>query len=106
MGQWPVVRQDTVRIVRYEDFMKDEPYNPQDYNFLNMDVQGMELAALKGMGDQLDYFDVLVIECSDAPVYQGEAPASEIIEWLNARGFDQMTPTKLHNDILFVRRNK
>jgi FkbM family methyltransferase len=106
MGQWPVVGREIIEVVKYADFMKGEPYNPEDYNFLNMDIQGMELEALKGMGKQLDYFDALVIECSEQPVYVGEASAHEVEDYLTSQGFVRCSPVKLHNDILFLRKDK
>lgn len=107
MGQWPVVGKEIIEVVEYGKWMKKEqPYNPEDYNFLNMDIQGMELIALRGMGKQLDYFDALVIECSEEPVYVGEEPATEVVDWLKGKGFIQASPLKLHGDILFLREDK
>lgn len=107
MGQWPIVGEEMIQVMRYEQFMADfEPYDPADYNFLNMDVQGMELDALKGMGKQLDNFDALVVECSETPVFIGEHSAAEVSAWLNEQGFEQVTAIGLHSDILFLRKDK
>jgi len=76
----------------------------EDYNCLVVDVQGMELQVLKGFGPHLDGMDCLNIECSEVPIYEGEAPASEVVAWLAERGFEAITPIQAHNDILFVRR--
>ncbi len=77
---------------------------PENYNCLVVDVQGMELQVLKGFGRHLEKMDCLNIECSEVPIYAGEAPASEVVAWLGERGFDAITPIEPHNDILFVRR--
>ena len=77
---------------------------PGNYNCLVIDVQGMELQVLKGFGSYLNGMDCLNIECSEVPIYAGEAPASEVVAWLGERGFDAITPIEPHNDILFVRR--
>lgn len=120
MGQWPIVGQEAVVMRRYEDFVINGEgvtnlisggidycnYDPKNYNFLNMDIQGMELEALKGMGDQLNYFDALVIECSETPVYVGEASAEAVTGFLRGRGFERVTPIKLHNDVLFLRKDQ
>jgi FkbM family methyltransferase len=103
MGQWPIVGTEEITIIRYADW---EGINDADYNFLNMDIQGMELAALKGMGRQLENFDALVIECSESPVFKGEASGQEVSDWLDARGFERVTPIKPHNDVLFLRKDK
>lgn len=76
----------------------------KDYNCLVVDVQGMELQVLKGFGSHLDGMDCLNIECSEVPLFDGEAPASEVVDWLGKIGFDAITPIEPHNDILFVRR--
>lgn len=107
MGQWPIVGKEQIQIVRYEQFMADfKPYDPADYNFLNMDVQGMEYDALVGMGDQLNYFDALVVECSEKPVFVGEHSAEEVSDWLAGQGFERVTRIMLHGDILFLRKDK
>lgn len=84
----------------------DKLFNMGDtkfYNCLVVDTQGMELQVLKGFGKLLDQFDYLNIECSEVPLYEGEAPASEVIAYLKERGFSQDTPTEPHNDIMFIR---
>lgn len=107
MGQWPIVGKDIIEIVKYEDWwLKNQPYDNWDYNFLNMDVQGVELEALEGMGAQLDFFDAVVLELSAEPVYVGEAPAQEVSDWMEARGFERVSPIRPHNDTLFLRKDK
>ncbi len=79
---------------------------PGNYNCLVIDVQGMELQVLKGFGSYLNGMDCLNIECSETPIYEGEAPASEVVAWLGERGFEAISPIEPHNDILFVKRGK
>jgi len=75
------------------------------YDCMVMDVQGMELQALKGFGERLKGFRMLSIECSIDPVYVGEAPASEVEAYLASMGFERKTPLEVHNDVFFVRRD-
>lgn len=74
------------------------------YNCLVLDVQGMELEALQGMGALLTKIDCINVECSAVPIYDGEQPASKIIAWLGEHGFVPITPVQAHDDILFVRQ--
>ena len=105
MGQWPVVGREIVEVINYDEWMdKNQHYEPEDYNCLVMDVQGFELEALRGAEKQLAYFDTLIVECSETPVYEGEPPASEIVSWLSNKGFYQATPIIAHGDILFRRQ--
>lgn len=54
---------------------------------LKIDVQGFELEALRGCRDALHRFKALYIECSFIELYQGQALAGEIIDWLDRRCF-------------------
>jgi FkbM family methyltransferase len=53
-----------------------------DYNFLNFDIQGAELKALKGMESYLSKVDYLYTEVNSAYVYKGCALITELDEYL------------------------
>jgi len=50
--------------------------------FLNIDLQGAELLALRGMGDLLSYFSCAYIEVNKKPLYIGCPMVREIDAWL------------------------
>lgn len=102
MGQWPIVGYEKAEIVRFDEYM-DGTYNPTDFNLLFMDVQGMELEALKGFGKFLHYFDGICVELSLNPVYKGEASGNEVSNWLADKGFARISDIQKHDDVLFVR---
>lgn len=52
------------------------------YDFLNIDVQGAELKALKGMGDMLNSFKSAYIEVNRAELYKGCPMIGEIDEYM------------------------
>lgn len=54
-----------------------------NYNFLNFDIQGAELKALKGMEEYLYNVDYLYTEVNNDYVYKGCALISELDEYLN-----------------------
>lgn len=54
---------------------------------LKLDVQGSELAVLKGATNHLDRIDLILSECSLVPLYHGETLAEDLIGWLRQRGF-------------------
>ena len=58
------------------------PKYPIEYNFLNFDIQGAELKALKGMEDNLDKVDYLYTEVNSDYVYKDCALVSELDEYL------------------------
>jgi len=56
------------------------------YNFLNFDIQGAELKALKGMEEYLHKVDYLYSEVNSDYVYKGCALVSELDEYLQKFG--------------------
>lgn len=57
-----------------------------DYNFLNFDIQGAELKALKGMEAYLEKVDYLYTEVNSEQVYKGCALVTELDEYLKKYG--------------------
>jgi hypothetical protein len=58
------------------------PKYPIEYNFLNFDIQGAELKALKGMEEYLSKVDYLYTEVNSDYVYKDCALVSELDEYL------------------------
>jgi len=88
---------------RFDSWAAETCIDLSPFDVLVIDVQGMELEVLRGMGRCLDGFRHLCIECSERPMYDGEPPAREVIDWLAAQGFDRQTPIEPHDDVLFLR---
>lgn len=57
------------------------------YNFVNLDIQGAELKALKGMESYLPYIKYIYTEVNADYVYKGCAIVTELDEYLNQFGF-------------------
>jgi hypothetical protein len=55
---------------------------------LKIDVQGYELPALEGCDPLLPLFSHAYVECSFVELYEGQALAAEVIEFLRQRGFN------------------
>lgn len=81
--------------------------DPSDYNIWNFDIQGSELAVLRGSQELLKHCDMLVTEVNTAHVYKGCGLLSELDELLKAHGlhrvFTQMTGAQW-GDALYVRK--
>lgn len=77
-------------------------------NFLNIDIQGAELLALKGMGNLLEYFDYLYLEVNTDYVYINCALIDEIDKYLDNFGFKRvlthMTKCKW-GDAFYIKNN-
>lgn len=74
-----------VSIGPLEDFL--QPSQMGVCNLLKIDVQGYELEVLKSAEALLPLFDWVYAECSYVPLYEGQALAGEITDYLLARGF-------------------
>ena len=80
--------------IKYNDFVMvnncriDKMYEqdkiPKNFaNFLNIDIQGAELLALKGMGDLINFFDYVYLEVNRDYVYKNCALVHEIDDYLS-----------------------
>lgn len=54
---------------------------------LKIDVQGTELDVLRGLGDRLESFEVVLVESSFDHLYQGQHLAGEVVAYMIAHGF-------------------
>ena len=59
----------------------------EDYDFLNMDLQGAEGHALKGLGKMLTQFKYLYLEVNTTEVYEGCMQLPELTAYLSGFGF-------------------
>lgn len=74
-----------ITVCKLNDRLKaDEILSPA---LLKIDVQGYELEALKGCEVLLAHIDWIYVECSFIELYEGQALASEVLAWIQARGF-------------------
>jgi len=77
----------------------------KDFNFLNLDIQGAELLALKGMGSLLDSVDYIYTEVNEKELYEGCCLISDLDDFLSDfdRVLTEMTPFGW-GDSFYVRR--
>ncbi len=83
-------------------------YDFDGLDFLNIDLQGAELLALKGMGDLLNQFKYLYLEVNWAELYKGCVLFPDLCIWLKGKGFKAVEWQEAGNtkwgDCLFMRR--
>ncbi len=92
---------ETVEVIRFDVWAgKGWGWADGAVNTLVIDVQGMELQVLKGLGHRIDQFKFLSIECSEVSIYKMGATAQEVIDFLT--DYTAVTPICEHDDILFV----
>lgn len=71
-----------VRTKRGDTMIKENDIDLTKYDFLNVDVQGVELEVLKGMGKELTKINYAYIEVNKEELYRGCALVGEIDEYL------------------------
>ncbi|MEX2317485.1 MAG: FkbM family methyltransferase [Pirellulales bacterium] len=90
------VRTETIRVERLEQHITPADIRPPA--LLKIDVQGYELQTLKGCEPLLGSFAFLYVECSFVELYQGQALAAEVIDYLRQRGFSLQGVYNMHYD--------
>lgn len=79
-----------------------------EFNFLNFDIQGAELKALKGMEEYLDKVDYLYTEVNKNYVYENCALVNELDEYLNKFGLVRVETNWTDyewGDAFYIKRN-
>lgn len=66
---------------------KDLNLDPKAYNFWNLDIQGVELRALRGAGDILKNVDFIYTEVNTEHVYKNCGTIGELDKYLENYGF-------------------
>lgn len=75
---------------RIDTIIKEYGVNLDGVKLLNLDIQGAELLALKGMGDLINNFDYAIIEVNKQSTYKGCALIGEIDEYLLGYGLHRV----------------
>ena len=100
-----MIKQKTKTI---QTLYKEQKISNNFANFLNIDIQGAELLALKGMGDLLNNFDYLYLEVNQEELYQGCGLIGDLDDYLQKYGFKRIE-TKMTQfkwgDALWIRQN-
>lgn len=73
---------------RIDSLVIKKGINIREFDFLNIDLQGAELLALKGMGDMLRLFKSCYIEVNREELYRGCAMFDEVKIYLEEFGFE------------------
>jgi FkbM family methyltransferase len=72
-----------VKTKRFDTLVKENNVDISKYNFLNLDIQGAELLALKGFGDLLSGIDYVYTEVNETDIYKDCALIGEIDNYLS-----------------------
>lgn len=96
-----------VRLIRLDEFFAMLKTNLSNYNFLNIDVQGVELNVIKSFGELIEKMDYIYTEVNRAEVYKGCSQIQDIDCYLSIHGFERVENyfTKADwGDALYIRK--
>lgn len=96
---------EKVKITKLDNFIEDK----ENYNFINVDVQGYELEVFKGGVEYLKNIDYIMTEVNRAELYKGCAKIEELDEFLLQYGFDRVETTwdgGTWGDAFYIKKNK
>jgi FkbM family methyltransferase len=72
---------------RMDTIIKTHTIDMTKYNFLNLDIQGMELKAIEGFGSLINYFDFIYTEVNTNHLYENCCLINEIDAYLSSYHF-------------------
>lgn len=99
---------ETIQVpaMRMDKFIEEFAIQMNNYDFVNIDIQGAELAALKGFGDYLDHINYICAEVNEEHLYVDCCLLTELNAFLEQKGFKQREITMTSDkwgDAFFVR---
>ena len=89
LKQYPQIefnKKEEVKITRLDD----EEFDRNNFNFINIDVQGYELEVLKGARNTIESIDLILSEINKEEMYKGCAKVEDIDEFLAELGFQRI----------------
>ncbi len=65
-----------------DELLKERQLDPEQFNVINIDIQGAELLAFRGAKETLKHIDLLIAEVSFENLYEGCAQVDEVDDYL------------------------
>jgi FkbM family methyltransferase len=72
---------------RLDNFIRRNKIQLAEFNFLNLDIQGNELNALKSLGTDLTHFDYIYTEVQLTQLYENSPTIYEVDKFLFSKGY-------------------
>ena len=109
--EWGKVHSIKVKTKTLATIIEENEVDMNNFDFLNIDVEGAELDVLMGFEKYLDYINVVDLETTFDDRHGADAPHQKIADWLTERGFvlTEMSPEyqrEGQGDSLFVRKDR
>jgi FkbM family methyltransferase len=107
--QIDVVKKIEVSTKRLDTIFSENNLSIDKYNFLNLDLQGVELRAIKSLGTYIENIDYIYTEINRQELYEGCDIVDDIDSFLLEKGFIRMETAWTHanwGDALYVKGPK
>lgn len=104
-----VVDTITVKTKTIKKLFEDEQLDITKYNFVNLDLQGIELRALKSLESYIDHIDYIYTEVNRSDLYENCDRIEQLDEFLKDKGFHRFETEWTHadwGDALYIRLPK
>ena len=85
-----MIRKEKLNTIRLDTFIKKNKIPIERLNFINLDIQGKELDALKSMDNYIQYVKYIYTEVNTEKVYNDCGLLHEIDEYLKDKGFTRV----------------
>lgn len=105
--QYPHIKFEEEEIVEMVKLDNVE-FKREDYNFINIDVQGYELEVFKGGKNTLESIDYVMSEINRDELYENCAKVDELINFLSDYGFELVEEDwagRTWGDGLFIKKS-
>jgi len=84
------VKSIQLKTTRIDSLLKKNNINPGQFDFVNLDIQGVELQALKGFGEYLDSVKYIYTEVNTGEVYINNDSIDQMDKFLGDLGFSRV----------------
>ncbi|MEG4519845.1 MULTISPECIES: FkbM family methyltransferase [unclassified Microcoleus] len=84
------VNQVTVISKTLDALLEQSPFTSDDFNIINIDIQGAELLAFQGAVETLKYIDAIITEVNREELYEGCALIDQVDDFLSSYGFQRV----------------
>jgi FkbM family methyltransferase len=86
INQYPHIVFNETEVVKM-DKLDNIIFNRNDFNFINIDVQGYELEVFKGSEKTLEHIDYIISEINNVHLYENGTLINELIDFLGKHNF-------------------
>jgi FkbM family methyltransferase len=92
-----VIEEKKITTKRFDNLIIEKNIKIDDYNFLNVDVQGADLNVILSFGEYLDKIDFVYSEINIIEVYEGCHLLTEFDDVMKTKGFSRVM-THIYSD--------